>query len=768
MAGIRLPIIGNAISVLKAFEQTKIGAKQVGTTVTEVNAAVARSSALQGKATVASITRLQAQVAEYKRLGAAAAAGSQEQIAYSVLAAKAQARLNTATGVTVATTAGFSKEARTAERDLNKLGRGVLAGSGLFGGFGRSLAFASSGFIAFELGAAVLADSIKNAEQLAKAQASLSVAIRHTRGDLTKLQPQYEATAKSAAKFGVTEIEATAGLARATLLTGNAAAAQRAYQEALVISKATGKEFNIVLTAAAKGQAGITTSLRRYGILVNSTASGQEQFTQVMRRFGGQAAANTTETEKLDAAFQNALTTIGVALLPAFSKLAGGLADWLEKMNESGQLQKDVASGMKTIHFVALPLVKSMKNLASAVSLTADSYAKLRKVWSHFPGSPKLPHPSLGSFFSPLGPLNPLHPLQPSIDVLIAALSPHHAPVTQVPAQFQAQLGIRTKDIFTGGPKVHTGPFGKAHPLTQYFKTFQLNFREQLAQAQAALTRSNADDVAEARREVARIKRLIDEGRLHGQALLQALSLEAAAMSTIQSAEQEAAQKRQQAAQARIASLQTEKQQLDQRLQTLKQQDARLAERIRAIQDRYRQTVQSITQGIGQLFQGPVLAPTDAQRKTALGLPAPTAHRLTEDLNAQVAQYRRLNRDLAKLRREGASKALVAELRGQGVAAIPEIEALTGGGKGQREAFFKAFAARERLAQNTAKQMLSVQLHTLSIDQAQLRQDRAREHKVSADGRLIAGELRKIGRELKHSGVRTTGSGQTSGRNPGR
>jgi uncharacterized protein YlxW (UPF0749 family) len=768
MPGIRVPIIGDSRSVLRAFEQTKVGASSVGAEVNKVNLSVARSAELQGKAAVTSIGRLRAQVVEYQRLGAAVAAGSTEQIAYTQLAAKAQARLNTATGVTVATTGGFSKATRTAESDVNKLTRGVLSGSGVLSRFSRTLAFSSSGFIAAAIGAAGVAASVKDAEALGRAQASLGVAIRHTGGDLKTLQPQYEATAKAAAQFGISEIDATAGLARATLLTGNAAAAQRAYQEALVISKATGKDFNAVLIAAAKGQEGITFSLRRYGILVDSTTSGTEQFRRVMKRFGGQAAANTTETEKLDAAFKNVLTTAGVALLPTFNRLAGGLADWLTKMNESGKLEKDVAQGMTAIHAVASPLITSMKDLATVVSLTADSYAKLKSIWSHFPGSPKLPGlPSLGSFFSPLGPLNPLHPLQPAIDALLPKTT--HAPVTQVPAQFQAQLGIRTKDIFAGVPKSHPGgPFGKELPLTQYFKTFQLNFAEQLAQARAALTRGNNDDVAEARKEVARIKRLIDEGRLHGQALLQALALKATAEGTIQTAEQAAAQKRQAVAQARLSSLQTEKSQLDQHLQTLKQQDANLSQRIKAIQDRYRQTVQSITQGIGQLFQGPVLAPTDAQRKTALGLPGPTAHRLTEDLTAQVSQYRRLNRDLGKLQREGASKALVAELRGQGVSAIPEIEALTGAGKGQRDSFFKAFAARERLAQTTAKQMLSAQLHTISVDQAQLRAIRAQERTVTAGDKLIAGKIDKLARAIKTGGVRTTGSGQTSGRNPGR
>jgi hypothetical protein len=73
---------------------------------------------------------------------------------------------------------------------------------------------------------------------------------------------------------------------------------------------------------------------------------------------------------------------------------------------------------------------------------------------------------------------------------------------------------------------------------------------EQLAQAQAALTQTNKDDVAAAKQVVARVKRLIDEGRLNNAALLQALQAEGAALGTIWSAETAAAQKRAAAAQA--------------------------------------------------------------------------------------------------------------------------------------------------------------------------------------------------------------------------
>jgi hypothetical protein len=47
-------------------------------------------------------------------------------------------------------------------------------------------------------------------------------------------------------------------------------------QNALVISKATGKDFNAVLTATSKAQDGSTTSLARYGIMLPKVTTAQD------------------------------------------------------------------------------------------------------------------------------------------------------------------------------------------------------------------------------------------------------------------------------------------------------------------------------------------------------------------------------------------------------------------------------------------------------------------------------------------------------------
>ncbi len=538
-----LRIITDARQAFKTNDELIASNTLVGRSGLTMGTDLAKGSKTAIASSLALEDALGKQARAYRVLAADASLSAREQAKAAQLAEIAELKLARAQGVVVAGSRGVGRGAQTAERDLNKMTRGVLAGSGALSGLGRSLAFSSTGFIAASLGAAGVVSSIKDAEDLARAQASLSVAIAHTGGNLATLQPRYEATAKAAAQFGVTEVEATTGLARATVLTGDAAAAQRAYQEALVISKATGKDFNSVLIATSKGQEGITTSLRRYGILVDTTSTGTEQFTQVMKRFGGQAAANTTATEKLHAAFTNALTTIGDQLLPTFERLSGALADWLTKMNESGKLQADVAGGMKLISTVASPLVGTIRDLASAIG-------DLNKAWKGFNslgnslglGGLGIPGP-LGLLKSGLQNITPLHAATSFVQSFRGAPTPPPAPLVS-PSVF----GLSNQSLFGAAPP--PAMFGTAKPLKQFWKTFELTLKQQMAVAQAALTKSNQDDVAAAKQQIARIKTLLAEGRLHGPAMLLALQMEANDLSTIWSAEAAAAQKRAAAAQA--------------------------------------------------------------------------------------------------------------------------------------------------------------------------------------------------------------------------
>jgi hypothetical protein len=232
---------------------------------------------------------------------------------------------------------GVGETSAVSNAEMGKLERGVLAGSGAFRGLGRSIGLASGAFLLAGGFAEGLKSTIDESEKLEKAQDSLRAAIEHTGGDVAKQMPQYEATAKAAAEFGVSQADATQMQARALLLTGDNTKAQHAYQEALVISKATGKDFNSVLTATAKGQDGVTTSLQRYGITIKTGTSGQDQFTQVMGRFGDQARANTTNMDRLRANAANLGAEVGGPLLEGLNLVAGALSNlvgWIQKNSD--------------------------------------------------------------------------------------------------------------------------------------------------------------------------------------------------------------------------------------------------------------------------------------------------------------------------------------------------------------------------------------------------------------------------------------------------
>ncbi len=539
---------------------TKMGASNV-----EVAKSFKVSADAQIAAAVKSQEAMRLNAVNLSHAAAQLPVGSKEQVAASALAASANAKYARSVRDVSAESGKASKASSAFGKDLNKAVRGGIAGSGAFTGLGRSLAFASSGFLAVAGGVELIARSITGAEDLEKAQASLAVAIKHTGGNLAQLQPQYEATAKAAEQFGVDQATATTGLARATVLTGDAGKAQRAYQEALVISKATGKDFNAVLTATAKGQIGVTTSLRRYGILIDKGERGTAQFTQVMQRFGGQAEANTTSLERLHAAFSNTLATIGVQLLPTVNRLASSFANWLTKMNESGKLQKDVAAGMTAIHDVTGPLITDMGLLAKGLGLANKGLSSLSsglkglggiKLPSFLGGSSTVPGGSGGGLFNFTdklggeaarvlftGPAGIAYAFKKAIGTT--------TPGVGIPSSGIPRPGfLPSLPSAAAPPPAASGLFGGAKPMTQYFKTFQLGFAQQLAQVQASLTRSTSDDVAAAKQVVGRIKTLISQGRLHGPALVQALQLEASALNTIWTAEDAAAQKRAAAAQA--------------------------------------------------------------------------------------------------------------------------------------------------------------------------------------------------------------------------
>ncbi|MES1248044.1 MAG: hypothetical protein ABUS54_10265 [Actinomycetota bacterium] len=254
-----------------------------------------------------------------------------------------------------------------------------------------------AGAAAFEAGE-FLKGSIEKSEALHKAQESLAAALEHTGASVKKMSPAFTATAKAAAEFGINQADATAALAKATLITGNARKAQMAYREAVAISKATGKDLGAVLLATAKAQNGQTGALKRYGVMLDSSASSQQQLNTVMAAYGGQAQANTTASEKLRANFDNLQANIGSLLLPAFDKIVEGLnalVTWFMSPKVSGAIHGFVSEAVAAIQ----PLVNWVRDHLPEIEADAQRVftglkgvvnaviGELEAVWSRFGGN---------------------------------------------------------------------------------------------------------------------------------------------------------------------------------------------------------------------------------------------------------------------------------------------------------------------------------------------------------------------------------------------
>lgn len=352
-----------------------------------------KAAALEQEAVVASVAKAnvaaaaeeldanRALAASYGEIAAAAKINSSEQIAASDLAATAQRRVAAVTGETVAATRvasggflGFGRSAHGAERELDRFGRGAIAGSGLASHLGRSLAFASGGFLAFAGLSGLLKSAISDAAGVQKA----AEVIRSGFGGASEAVLRF---AENASKLGISAGLADQTSARFAILFKNLgighseAAGMTVGFEKLAgsISAIKGVDPTQVLQSIVLAAAGNTRGLKQLGIAIDSTqmkvaafklgltssitqalTPGQKaqaiyaistahlgSFMEQARRHAGDLA---NVQRRLSAEFANAKEALGTALLPVFTKYATELANWLQRMQKSGKLQADFNS----------------------------------------------------------------------------------------------------------------------------------------------------------------------------------------------------------------------------------------------------------------------------------------------------------------------------------------------------------------------------------------------------------------------------------------
>ena len=254
--------------------------------------------------------------------------------------------------------------------------RGVASGTGIMHNFGRSLAFASGGFLAFEGASKFLTDSISAAREAGVAQRSLAAQMKASGESFQANREQIDKAALSYGKFGFQNDEVIASLV--VLERGTGKINQAIQLQGVTADLARAKNIDLAAAAnvVAKVFGGQETALRRAVPGLEKNAHGIDLIREAQQKLAGQAAANTTVSERFAATLHDTEEIVGRTLLPILNQYLTSLSKWLDGMNQTGQLQKDVAGAVK-LFTEAVGLAKGVVDTLNRVTGSTTQTLKL-------------------------------------------------------------------------------------------------------------------------------------------------------------------------------------------------------------------------------------------------------------------------------------------------------------------------------------------------------------------------------------------------------
>lgn len=274
-----------------------------------------------------------------------------------------------------------SRSSAAFEAHLGKATRGALAGSGAFQHLGRSIAFASGGFLAFASVGDFFRKSIDAAKEAQVTQAQLAAQFRASGRDVAAYQKAIDRTANRLSLLsGFENDQLKEAFTTIFRTTDDVSRSLRDLATAADLARAKHLDLNQAALIIAKTEAGNTTLLRRQGFQIAKNASAEEALAELRQRVAGQARAGTTAQERFGAALHNTEEIIGSALLPTLNKYLDELSVWLTKMNESGKLERDVAKATHDLgvafDFTAAAIGKASGAYKGFVQFANDSRSK--------------------------------------------------------------------------------------------------------------------------------------------------------------------------------------------------------------------------------------------------------------------------------------------------------------------------------------------------------------------------------------------------------
>src|SRR4029077_13841456 len=202
-----------------------------------------------------------------------------------------------------------------------------------------------------------------------------------------------EEAALSYGKFGFQNDEVIAGLTVLERGTGSVNKSLGLLTLTGDIARARGIGLAQSATVVAKVFGGQETALRRAVPGLSKHAHGMDLIRLESAKMAGQMAANTTAADRFHAVLHDTQEIVGTALLPTLNKYLDQLSRWLDRMNRSGKLQRDVArtsqllaDAIGAIKTVLDPLVVAFQTLAKAVGGNKRAFELLLGFFVAFKG----------------------------------------------------------------------------------------------------------------------------------------------------------------------------------------------------------------------------------------------------------------------------------------------------------------------------------------------------------------------------------------------
>jgi hypothetical protein len=293
-----------------------------------------------------------------------------------------------------------------ASRSAGRMARGALAGSTAFGGFGRSIAFASTAFLGGAGFVYALRSTIGAAVDAERVQAKLQTAVENAGLSWRENAAAIDLAIKKHSQLsGIDDEELSESFANMLRTTKNVNEALRLNAIAADISRTKGTSLAAAQSLVARVYLGAYMGLKRLGVAfepvtraqdelrasgikytksqmdaakaTDALASRQKAIAALQANFAKQAEnyGNTAAgaQDRFRVAVENAQEVIGGAFLPTMTDLLNRAADWINKAEESGELQRKVNEYFKTGSEIVRGFVGALRLMADVLGPIVDA-----------------------------------------------------------------------------------------------------------------------------------------------------------------------------------------------------------------------------------------------------------------------------------------------------------------------------------------------------------------------------------------------------------